>query len=288
MPARGELIARRQATAGADRGAARCRPASCRARAPRRARSRAARDRAARRSRPTAASFSSVSVEVGAGHPSPVDEQLDAVARHAVGARQRGHRPGVLAAHAERRLTRRQHRDRRRRLQHRGRRPRRLRQAGVRSCRSPPTLRGCSPTRTTCRPPARPWRSGTPNASRIVAATSAPSSSAASDANHTPSRNTGATSAATCNARRDLPTPPGPVNVTNRSCATSAASSFTSSARPMKLVRCTGRLPGSSSSVRSGGNSSVPSCQMSIGLPEVAAGDARRDCAASGPARDRR
>ena len=112
-----------------------------------------------------------------------------------------------------------------------------------------------------------PCRSGTPNASRIVAATSAPSSSAASDANHTPSVNSDAESAATCSASRDLPTPPGPVSVTSRSLVTSPASSFTSSVRPTKLVRCTGRLPGSSSSVRSGGNSPVPSCSTSIGLP---------------------
>ena len=57
-------------------------------------------------------------VEVGSGHARPVDEQLDAVARHAPRARQRGDCPRVLAAYAQGRLTRRQHRDRRRFLQH--------------------------------------------------------------------------------------------------------------------------------------------------------------------------
>ena len=67
----------------------------------------------------------------------------------------------------------------------------------------------------------------------------------------TPSR----ASAAACRARRVLPVPPGPVRVSSRWAASSAATSASSRSRPTKLVSCRGRLCGSASSERRGGKS---------------------------------
>ena len=54
---------------------------------------------------------------------------------------------------------------------------------------------------------------------------------------------------------RDLPTPPTPVNVTNRCAFTTACSSATSDSRPMKLVGAGRRFPRPASSARNAGKS---------------------------------
>ena len=61
--------------------------------------------------------------------------------------------------------------------------------------------------------------------------------------------------AATSSARRVLPTPPTPVNVTNRCSWSAACTSATSDSRPMKLVTAGRRFPGLASSARNGGKS---------------------------------
>ena len=94
----------------------------------------------------------------------------------------------------------------------------------------------------------------TPNAPATTSGTAAGSPTGANSTSHTPSGNSAASSAATCTARRVLPTPPTPVRVTSRCARTCSASSFTSTSRPTKLVTCTGRLPGTASIVRNGGN----------------------------------
>jgi hypothetical protein len=69
------------------------------------------------------------------------------------------------------------------------------------------------------------------------------SATGASSTSHTPSPAPSSASAATCNARRDLPIPPGPAIVTSRDPPdTSDRSSASSAARPTKLVACEGRL----------------------------------------------
>ena len=60
----------------------------------------------------------------------------------------------------------------------------------------------------------------------------------------------GSSSAATCNARRVLPTPPTPVKVTTRWALIVSMSSSTAARRPTKLVVWTGRFPGTASKVR--------------------------------------
>ena len=165
-------------------------------------------------------------IEVGTSHPRPIDEQFQAVLRHAPAARQRGHRPHVLASYTEWRLTRCHHRDPCRGLdQPIDDRSDLLEQvlAVVDDQQAP---RATSPTRTRCRAPTRPVVPALPTTPARLQPREAPPSSAASDANHTPSLNVRAASAATCNANRDLPTPPGPVSVTSRSVSTSIGELF--------------------------------------------------------------
>ena len=100
-----------------------------------------------------------------------------------------------------------------------------------------------------------PGRCDTPSAAATTWAIVSSSAAAASSQNHAPSRNRGSTSAATCTARRVLPTPPVPVSVTRRALVQRRRRApRSSSARPTNDVSCTGRLPGNASSDRSGGN----------------------------------
>ena len=80
---------------------------------------------------------------------------------------------------------------------------------------------------------------------------------AASSQSHAPSGNRGSTSAATCSARRVLPTPPTPVSVTSRARRRARRRSPRSScvAADERRRAARGRLPGNASSDRSGGNS---------------------------------
>ena len=100
----------------------------------------------------------------------------------------------------------------------------------------------------------RPASSRTPRAAATAWGARAGSARGASSTSHTPSGYAGSTSAAARRARRVLPTPPAPVSVTRRWAPSSAATAASSRSRPTKLVSCRGRLFGSASSVRSGGN----------------------------------
>jgi hypothetical protein len=60
--------------------------------------------------------------------------------------------------------------------------------------------------------------------------------------NHTPSSNLDTCWAATCNANRVLPTPPGPARVSSFVWSRSATTCAASASRPTKLVSCRGRL----------------------------------------------
>ena len=84
------------------------------------------------------------------------------------------------------------------------------------------------------------WR--TPSTSATVTATRSGSPSRARSANHAPSPAPSASPAATCRARRVLPAPPAPVNVTSRQAPTSRRTSASSPSRPMKLDAGAGRL----------------------------------------------
>ena len=101
----------------------------------------------------------------------------------------------------------------------------------------------------------RPAWGVTPNPVATTSATAAGSPRGASSISHTPSGNSGTSSAATWRARRVLPTPPTPVKVTRRWVRTSVTSSSMAPARPTKLVVWTDRFPGTASRVRKGGNS---------------------------------
>ena len=106
----------------------------------------------------------------------------------------------------------------------------------------------------------RPGASRTPSAAAAVRVTRSGSVTGASSTSHTPSPVPSRASAATCNASRDLPIPPGPAIVTNRDPPdTSARNSASSAARPTKLVACDGRLwrSAGSSSERSTPNPSA-------------------------------
>ena len=89
----------------------------------------------------------------------------------------------------------------------------------------------------------RPGASLTLSAAAVVRVTSSGSATGASSTSHTPSPVPSRASAATCNASRDLPIPPGPAIVTSRDPPdTSARNSASSTVRPTKLVACDGRL----------------------------------------------
>ena len=79
----------------------------------------------------------------------------------------------------------------------------------------------------------------------------------ASSDTHAPSRNSGSRSAASCSARRVLPTPPTPVSVTSRCSASALPTRFSSASRPTNVASCDGRFVGRASSERSGGKSSA-------------------------------
>ena len=90
-------------------------------------------------------------------------------------------------------------------------------------------------------------------------------------------RTPGPDSAATCNARRVLPTPPTPVKVTSRDAPSSLATAASSASRPTNELASDGRFPGSTSNDRNGSNPSrrPPGTPASAG-PGPAA-DARPD-----------
>ena len=89
-------------------------------------------------------------------------------------------------------------------------------------------------------PPPRPPPSG--------------SRTAASSHSHAPSGNRGSTSAATCNARRVLPTPPTPVNVTTRTSRHRVGDPDQLRLTADERGQLAGRLPGNASNDRNGGN----------------------------------
>ena len=94
-----------------------------------------------------------------------------------------------------------------------------------------------------------------PRIAATASGTAAGSVTAASSKSHTPSGNSSASCEATSIARRVLPTPPTPVNVTSLRERTAVAISATSASRPIRLVAAGRRFPGVESSVRSGGKS---------------------------------
>src|SRR6478752_3199003 len=74
------------------------------------------------------------------------------------------------------------------------------------------------------------------NTAATASGTAAGSATAPNSKTHTPSTNSPANCLATSKARQVLPTPPTPVNVTNRCECTAASISETSVSRPIKLV----------------------------------------------------
>ncbi len=91
-------------------------------------------------------------------------------------------------------------------------------------------------------------RGATPRAAATTWAMVSASSAAASSQNHAPSAKRGSTSAATCAARRVLPTPPTPVSVTSRAVVRALPIAFSSASRPTNDVTCAGKFPGNASS----------------------------------------
>jgi hypothetical protein len=90
---------------------------------------------------------------------------------------------------------------------------------------------------------SRPEGSEIPNALATVWATSERSCNPDSSTSHTPSGNDRRTWAATRNASRVFPTPPGPVNVSSRAADNNRRTSTNSPRRPTKLLTSAGRLP---------------------------------------------
>ena len=95
-----------------------------------------------------------------------------------------------------------------------------------------------------------------PNTAATASGTAAGSATAANSKTQTPSTNSSANCVATSIASRVLPTPPTPVNVTNR-CERSAAcrSRQTSASRPIKLVIAGRKFPGFEATPRNDGKS---------------------------------
>ena len=133
------------------------------------------------------------------------------------------------------------------------RRSRPPRRGDARSCRARSTPACPRGSRTRSRPATVPGVVARPSAATITWASRSGSFVAASSHNHTPSANRGSNSAATCIARRVLPTPPTPVSVTSRDSSSAFATPATSSSRPTNDVNCTGKFPGNASSDRNGG-----------------------------------
>ena len=115
----------------------------------------------------------------------------------------------------------------------------------ARSCRSPAAGPGPS-ERSGHRlgRPVLPGRRAMPSTAATASGTAAGSVTAANSKNHTPSGNSSANRAATSIASRVLPTPPTPVNVTNRRVRTADCSSPTSDSRPINPVTAAGEFPG--------------------------------------------
>ena len=88
----------------------------------------------------------------------------------------------------------------------------------------------------------RPGCSRTPNTTATAVGTSPGSSTWANPTSHTPSSNRDTRARATSIATRVLPEPPGPITVTNRCRASMASTRANSDARPIKLVKPTGKL----------------------------------------------
>ena len=82
-----------------------------------------------------------------------------------------------------------------------------------------------------------------PRIAATASGTAARSVTAANSKTHTPSGDSAASCAPTSSARRVLPTPPTPVNVTSRRDCTAAAISVTSASRPTKLVTRGSQVP---------------------------------------------
>src|ERR1700736_1613082 len=94
-----------------------------------------------------------------------------------------------------------------------------------------------------------------PSTAATASGTAAGSVTAANSKNQVPSGNSSLSRAAASKARRVLPTPPTPVNVTSRCALIAACTSSSSDARPMKLLDAGRKFPGLVSSARSGGKS---------------------------------
>src|SRR6516162_9361884 len=82
-----------------------------------------------------------------------------------------------------------------------------------------------------------------PSTAATASGTAAGSDTAASSKTQTPSGNSSTRRAATAAASRVLPTPPTPVNVTNRCALTAAWTSSSSHSRPIKLVGAGPQIP---------------------------------------------
>ena len=95
----------------------------------------------------------------------------------------------------------------------------------------------------------------TENTDATASATSPPSRIGASSMSQQPSRWRSDRAAASCSASRVFPIPPTPTRVTIRFVLSDSSSVAISDSRPTKLVAWTGRLPGTTSSVFSGGRS---------------------------------
>ena len=89
----------------------------------------------------------------------------------------------------------------------------------------------------------RPGSSRTPSTAATVRATSSGPATGASSTSHTPSPEPSSNAAATCNASRVLPIPPGPVIVTSREDSTSARTAASSRSRPTNVDSWAGKLP---------------------------------------------
>ena len=226
--------------------------------------------------------------EVGAGHPRPVDEQLDAVARRAARSPTTGPRP-TRARRARRAAPDSSPASRPwSTTPTRGRRPRRPRSSRCSQLSITTNASRVLAHAHNVSTAGSPWRSGTPNASRIVAATSAPSSSAASDANHTPSLELGRDLGRDLQRQARLADPARPGQRHQPLVRDERG----------ELLHLVGPADEARALHRQVARQLVERAQrrelLGAELPDEhraargRAGDARRDCAASGPARDPR
>ena len=136
------------------------------------------------------------------------------------------------------------------------RRDDRTRRAGARSCRgrgAPAFARTNSPIAAST---LSPGRGCTPSTAATTSWSERSSVAAASSQSHAPSGYSVRAAAATCVARRVLPTPPTPVSVTIRASRSVSATISSSCSRPTNDVSGSGRLPGFAARVCRGGNDS--------------------------------